>query len=207
MGAAVSIEIDKSSLRQFQNAIQTYHLATRKDIPEVVNRAALNLAFRSAQFTQIADRQAIKSMKGVRNPYALVNWNYTQQNKPHPKRKQMDAAVRKFFNSRSAAAGFFRRGWVEAGRKIQEATGLRPGVRVTGIGRRKGWGRATPAREALRSFALITNYAASKTKGSGEALVKFGGEGLKKAVNFVANDMLTYAQKKLAKRAQEFSRK
>lgn len=198
----IKLEIDRKSLANFQAALSLYAKATGKDAPEIVNRAAVNLAFRAAEFTPKADMSA--AIGKIRNIYAFTNFRYTQTRRKHPKRAKMDAAVLRTIRQLNALSGFIRRGWVAAGRKLKAQSGVTGTSRApAGGGGKKGKGTATMAREAVVSFAEIVNYSTSKSGSSPAALEKYGGSGLSRAVSFVANDMRQYAEKKLAQRAKE----
>lgn len=199
-----SLELDPASVRNFQSALEIYRRATRKDVPEVVNRAAINLAFRSAQFTPKADIPS--SIGKIRNIYAFTNWVYTQRGIKHPTKARRDAAFSRLIRQRVSVAGFIRRGWAQAGKRIQQQSGIRGSVRIPGLGGRRGKGTGTMARQAILSFAEIVNFSTSKSVTSASALKRYGGEGLQEAIRFVTGDMMEYARKKLDQRAREFNR-
>ena len=196
--------------RGFDRALREYQKATGKTVPQVVNRAAVNLAFRSAQFTPPADKFAVASGKGIRNPWAFVNYTLKKQGKKLPKnRDAYNKALAMILRKRAAAVGFIRAGWVKAGRAIKDKAGnvgstMRP---PGGVSRRLGVGRGTPAIEALNAFALIVNASDNAKSETGpKALQRYGGAGLQKAIGFVTRDMLDYARKKMAQNAARFNR-
>jgi hypothetical protein len=205
----LNFEIDPADLRRFDKALRTYAEATKKDVPYILNRSAMNLAFRACSFTHQANKEAIRAMTGVNNVYALVNWNRSQKGLPGLAKAGREAAVRKFIAARVRAVGFIRAGWLKPARKLQKVVrGAKPaGVNIRGLNNKIGKGTATLARASLNAFSEIVNQSTSKSPTSPAALVKHGGEGLRKAVRFVTNDMLTYAREKLAKNAAKFNRR
>lgn len=203
----VTLEIDQKSLRDFDRALRDYHAASRKDIPEVLNRTALNLAFWASYFCHKGPNKASEVEAGMHNPYAVMNWKYTQKGWVHPKRNEIDKALKTFLASRAATSAFIARGWAKAGNIIKDRTGIKSPVRLTRQTKKDGFGRAILAREAIYSFAEIANMAASKSKSSGQALLNWGETAMKQAITYKVQDMYVYINRKLAQRAAEFNRK
>lgn len=204
-------EVDKRSLRGLNKALVQYQFATKKSFADVANRAAVNLAFRAAQFTHKAqikkDASYIQNTLGMRNAYAVARWyNKVHRGKVLKTRREVERATNALINARVSARGFIAGGWAKAGRSLKKMAGVKGGARVTGIKTRTGVGRSTMARGVLRAFAELVNASLSKSPSSAAALAKYGGEGLNKSVRFVAADMLTYAREKLAQQARKFNR-
>ena len=203
----VTLAIDPVSLRNFDKALREYHRVSRKSVPEVLNRTALNLAFWASYFCQKGPDRAAEIKAGMDNPYAVLNWKYTQRGWAHPKRNEIDRALRTFLAGRAASSGYIARGWARAGRIIKERAGLSAPFRLTKKMSREGKGRAILAKEAVRSFCEITNYATTKSPSSTAALYQFGDTAMKQAITFKVSDMYVYINRKLKEAAERFNRK
>lgn len=204
----IKIELDQKSKSDFEAALSLYHKATKKEIPVVVNRAAVNLCFKAAKATKQADKQAIKSMQGIYNQVAWLEWNYKRLGREMPPHEDLVKAITKFASSRAASAGFIRRGWVRAAQKLMQKTGVRPTTATPAGGKNSpGKGTATPATQGNDNTAEVVNFATSKSSSSASALTKYGGTALQQAFQTVAADMRGHAEKLLAKQAQQFNKK
>lgn len=208
MASAITFELDKTSLRGLDRALRTYQKATKKDMPDVVNRAAMNVAFRAAQFTPQANKESIRKLIGVRNPYALTVWDLKRRGKRIPKRDKLEAAVNRFIAAKLRTVAFIRAGWIPAAKKLQKVVkGGRPKISLSKIRRLPGKGDAVIARETLNTFSEVINKSTSKSPTSASALFRYGQDGLNKAVSFVTKDMLDYATERLRKNAKTFNRR
>lgn len=200
----ISISIDPVSLASFRAALGEYMQVCKRDVVEIVNRRALNLAFRAAQFTPTADRNAVAQLVGVRNPYALAVWNLKRAGKKIPKRHQMEKVVSRLISARVRTVGFIRGGWVKAGRRVAELVR----IRAPRIGSLRGPGKGDAVvADILNLTAEIINRSVSKSPTSVAALRRYGGQGLNAALAFEARDMREYIARKLKQRADEFNRR
>lgn len=215
MAVKIKMELDKHDVRKFQHALLIYKNATGKDARYVVNRAAMNVAFRAIQNTKEADLKdpipadLKRPWSDMRNPWNLTLWNLRKQG-IHPKilkTSDIRARARKMIASRKRARAFIRAGWLPAAKALKAIVRAgAPGGALRGVRRRPGKGSAKPAFQTVRPVAEITNASTSKSASSPAALSRWGGPGLARAVRFVTDDMLQYARGLLEKRARAFNR-
>lgn len=206
--------VDKRSLRELDRAIVLYASKRKKDIPDVVNRAAMNVAFRAAQFTPQAKASNIKT--GIRSPYGLTRWIYANRGpiKGAPQdintKANLERAASRLISIRLASIAFIRAGWLPAAKRLQKVVRRGKGD-IKGKRYRKGregFGYGTPARSALKSFALVVNQSVNPANSSsGAALEQYGTPAADRAVRYVANDMLKLIREPFDKGALEFNRK
>lgn len=179
------------STKQFKAALKQYQQATGKDMADVLNRAGANIAMRALSFTPQAKPSQIDRYSPDRS--ALMHALATKGTK-HGKAKKGEgnkALAWKIYNSRKRGRGYIRAGWVEAAKDM----GAKPRMKVKPGGRAaKGYGRKA---SRIKLQGDIYNFS------EGAELV--GLNPLKRAIVFVAADMKTYADKKLAKTARRFS--
>ena len=206
MPSPVTFDIDPRSMRAFESALRQYSAASKRTNAEIVNKKAVDLAFRAAQLTKKADKFSVRSGKGIRNPWAFTKWDLKRRGKKLPKsRDAMINATRRVLNARAARVGFIAAGWAQAGRKLKAQAGVKGGS-VKGFGRKLGRGSASMARATIRAFAELVNKSTSKSESSPDALVKHGSKGAADAIRFVTADMLVYARRKYGKTNQAFNR-
>jgi hypothetical protein len=183
------VKINLTNLPEFQHALRTYQEATGKDGVTILNRTGRNVAFRAAAFTPKATAARIRSdlSKDPHLVYALTSLALRKQGigiVPKPGFRQ---EVQKFIARRVASIGFLRAGWAPA----IEALGGSFRGRKMGV---HGWAsKATISR-------LITEIANTVP-----GIDKEGVFALISAVDYVAADMLEYAENLLAKTAREHS--
>jgi hypothetical protein len=216
MAVAATFEVDRKSLRELQSALRLYEKATKRDVPYICNRAAMNLAFRGFQFTKMADKATVvaglKPSPKYPHPQARARAIVVSRFKARGEAVPKGGRVTRLANALLAGrirAGFIRAGWLRAAKKLQKSVrGGRPmGITTKGISPRAGRGDATLARQSLLSFAAIMNQSVSKSKTSGQALVQYGSEGMRKAMRFVIDDLRTYATERLRKQAAKFNKR
>jgi hypothetical protein len=129
-------------------------------------------------------------------------------NKTDPK-KLSDAyfaeLVRRYAGRRISSAAYIAAGWLPAFYKFQAAYRGSDAVKPRLARKRMGDGTASIAVAGDKPFAELINRSATRAPGSADALVKYGGEGMAKAIKFVGRDMLGYIKKQLAKRSADFN--
>lgn len=220
---SVKIAIDS---REFQKALHKYKEATGKSNAEIVNRAAMNIAFRSAQYTPKASRSSITGMldqfhagsvyvgksgnrlkkakklfRATPRARGFVLWwlKTNGKNATGITDEQVLALVKKIRGRRLASIAFIKSGWLPAARAFQAAVKGASGFKQSAFGREKvGIGGSKIARVGLFSTAELWNASINKDNKSSEAaLHKYGKPGFDRAVQFVSRDMLSYARRKL----------
>ncbi len=194
-------------LRDFESALKRYEEATGKDSADVLNHAARNVAFRAASFTPKAKATKITKVLNRKVEYTdphtgrthqtwlkypLANAKLKARGIPPVNGAQMAAAANKLLRRQLATAGYGRAGWIPA---IIALGGNYRGAKLRPSGL-AAEGFASKARPSSLE-AVIVNCA----RGVGT----FGAPALQEAVNFVAADLTSYAARKLAARAKQFS--
>jgi hypothetical protein len=209
----VKLAVDKQSLRDLDRALVRYAKKRQKDVPDVANRAAMNVAFRAAQFTPKASKTDIKN--GF-NPYALVRWIYKTRgpikNGPSTitSKSDLETAAAKLVAIRMASIAFIRAGWLPAAKTLQAIVKRGKGdITASRLRRgRVGFGYGKSAIGLVRPFALVVNQSVNPTNAtSGAALEAYGGPAAAKAIRYVANDMLRFIREPFDAGALEFNRK
>jgi len=217
---SAKLEIDTS---QMTRALREYQDATKKDFAEVVNRAAVNVALRAAQFTKKADRGSIQALenqpwwprfiaKYFRDKGSTFNKTVSGRKFGIDEKVKVRRFVkgssyskaearqlsRRIIGSRIRAITFIRSGWIPAIRLLAPFAKVR--LRVADAKQRgKDKGGATPAKAGINPTSFIMNNA----QGAGTV----GDDALQKAVSFVASDMIAYARKKMSETARKHSAK
>ncbi len=219
---SASITIDTS---QMFRAIAEYRGATHKDWGEIVNRAAVNVALRTAQGTKKADASAIRDLEN--QPWwprfiakyfrdrghtfvktsSAKKFGGSKSNKSTVRHfvkgssytvAEARALSRRIIAARVRGITFIRSGWIPAIRLL--APFAKVHLRVTDAKQRgSDKGGATPAKVAINPTAYIFN----SVKGAGIV----GPAALQSAVSFVAKDMIEYARKKMIETARRHSAK
>jgi hypothetical protein len=157
---------------------------------DVLNRAGRNVAFRASQFTPAATVGKIRSDLN-RDPhlkYALTSLALKKKGIGILPSPQFAKEVEKFVARRVASRAFLRSGWSAA---IEALGGVYRG-RNPG----KGHGYATKA-SVYRFLTEIANTV--------PGIEKIGVAALKKAIDYVSQDMIDYANSLMVKRANAHS--
>lgn len=183
------MRVEIKNLPEFRTALLEYQNATGKDGVTILNRAGRNVAFRAASFTPkaLASRIRADLNKDPHLVYALTSLALKKRGVGILKKPQFRAEVRKFINRRIASAGFLRAGWAPA---IEALGGSFRGKKMGD----HGWA----------SKASITHLI-TEIANTVPGIDKMGVRALNEAIDFVADDMLSYAHDLLAKRAKEHS--
>jgi len=215
---SAKIEFDTSKMTR---ALTEYQAATKKDFTEVVNRAAMNTAFRAAQFTKKADKSSIQALENQpwwpryiakyfrEKGHTFVKTSSAKKFGPGKStirrfvkgssytKAEARALSRRIIGARVRAISFIRSGWIPAIRILAPFAKVQ--LRVDAKQRGQAKGDAKPAKVSINPTAHISN----SVKGSG----KIGGAALQQAIDFVAKDMIEYARKKMIETARRHSAK
>ena len=178
--------------RELSKALRQYEAATKKEIPEILNRAARNIAYRAASYTPVAKPSRIRRDL-ERDPhlaFALTSIQLKKRGIGILEKPDFALAVKRFISHREAGSGFIRSGWAES------IIALGGSFRGKRIGRGHGWAKKA---NLMRYIAEIANTV--------PGVDKIGKKALQEAVDFVSADMINYAQKKLQKAANKHSAK
>jgi len=198
---AVKVTIDD---REFQAALKAYMKVSRRSLAEIVNKRAVNIAYKSIRYTPKAKKTKIRSdLKGMSSvhpkaPIAALIVNLNARNR---KRKgyygdKMREKIDKLIFIRQMKIGFIRSGFLGAVKDLQPLAKVRrrpPRVNVQG--KPKGYG--TPARNGLNPTATIVNQVAGA--------VEVGSKAIQRAMQEDALDMRTFTAKRMQKDAKKFN--
>lgn len=183
---------------EFESALDAYEQATGKDSVEILNRAGLNVAYRAAQFTPVADAADIRSglLSDPHLVYALTALSLKKRGIGKLPAPEFQAAVAAFIAQRVASRRYLRSGWFDA---IRDLGGTVRGDEFKGS---HGFANKATVINLLTEIAWILDEANGVKAESAEDI---GAKALQEALDFVAADMLEYAQEKLAKTAAQYS--
>jgi hypothetical protein len=194
---AVELNIDT---REFNAALRQYIKVSSRTLPEIVNKRAVNIAFKAIRYTPKARKSQItKDLKAKSNtnpkaPIGAILVNAGR--KPALSGGDLKQAVENLKLGRHRSAGFIKSGWLGAVKDLQpHAKVFRRTPRVNVKGKPKGFGR--PARKGLNPTAEIVNQVAGA--------VKVGSSALQLAMNDDADDMRTFTAKRMQKDANKFN--
>ncbi len=192
-------DMELQGLDQFQDAINSYQEATQKDMVDVLNRAGRNVAYRAAQFTDVASAAKIRA-ELYRDPhlvYALTSLSLRKQGIGTLPKGAFQQEVEKFISRRQSSTRYLRSGWAQA---IIDLGGTFRGSRLTrGT---HGYGSKATLIELLAEIAWIIDEPNDHKADSAEEV---GMKALQKALDFVTQDMQQYAEEKMAKTAKDHS--
>jgi hypothetical protein len=179
--------------RDFERALLNYEAATGKDLPEVLNRAGKNIAYRAAQFTTPAQpakiRADILAQEGL-----LEALTSRRLKKKGIRAENFKAEMKKTLAIRMGSARYLRAAWAEV---IAKFGGAFKGKKMRGA---SALVKKANAVSLLTEITALVNEPTSAKAESAEAKMM---PALQEAVNFVAADMLEYAAKKMQDNAKK----
>jgi hypothetical protein len=185
---------------QFQRALKEYGDATGKDGAEILNRAGRNVAYRASQKTKVANASKIRRelMADPHLRYALTSiaLRKARGGKHILQSPDFARAVERLVSRRVSSSRYLRAAWANA---IEKMGGTFRGRKFKGAD-----GSASPA--TIRK--LITELVAQTLQPDQKHARSAEDEGIKPlqdAIDFVAKDMIDFANRILAKRAKSHS--
>jgi hypothetical protein len=190
----------KIDTTNFIKALRAYKAATNKDAAEVLNRAARNVAFRSASFTPKGRSNQIRAalMRDEHLRYALTSIALKKRGVGMLKSPEFRKEVERFVSQRASSANYLRAGWANA---IQQLGGSFRGAKFKGAG-----GFANKATVA-KLLAEIVNTVSQPNSAHAAGAELIGSKALAQAVEFVAEDMINYSRQLMGMTATKFSSK
>ena len=182
--------------REFQRALLKYIPTTKRDLPEIVNKRAINVAFKAIRFTPKAKpakirRQLGKQTKG-KAPLAALILNKLQGRfgRRGYYGAKMKSEIDEFIAGKIRGVGFLKSGWLAAAQQLARMAGMRVGksrgAKLYGKGEH---GRAKHAKPGWTPTAEIINKAAG--------IADVGKPALQKALNAEAREILRHVERKL----------
>jgi hypothetical protein len=186
------------NISEFVGALRAYKIASQKDGADVLNHAIRNVAYRAAEFTPVASVAKIRSslMADPHLRYALTSIALKKRGVGMLKSPEFAKEVERFVSRRVSSARYLRAAYAEA---IIRLGGTFKGSRFKGAS-----GFANPATVG-RLIAEIVAITSQPDAGHAQSAEDIGIKALQKAVDFVANDMLVYAKRKMEETAREHS--
>lgn len=197
---------------QFDSTLREYMGVTTHSLADVLNRKGFFISRRAAVETPKADAAKIKNELGriVRRgkrtikldlaassdranmslAEAILRARIWDAGGTQPTKEAIMQKVPAFLSARMRSIAFFKSGYLPAIRKFDSVIHDRSGVARVAFARQIGSakGAGIPARPGWRLRATIINSADARHD-RGEALIKFGGPALQRAVDFEAKSM------------------
>lgn len=194
----MSMKLDTS---EFQRALLRYIPTTKRDLPEIVNKRAINVAFKAIRFTPKAKpgrvRRQLKKAGKNNAPVAALLLNKIQGyygNAGYYGAK-MREEVDEFIAGKVRSIGYMKSGWLAAAKKLARLAGQRAGrsraAKVYGEGEH---GQAKAAKTGWTPTALIINRAVG--------IADVGQVPLQQALNAEAKEILKHVERKMKKSAR-----
>lgn len=192
---AENVKVDTS---QFILALRAYRAATKKDCVDVLNRAARNVAFRSAQFTPKGSANRIRRdlMRDKRLRFALTSIALRKRGIGRLPSPQFQKEVDKLVSRRASSANYLRAGWAKP---IQDLGGTFRGAKFRGAG---GFANKALVNKLL---AEIVNTTIHQNAASIRGAELIGSEALQRAISFVAADMIQFSKELMGLTAKKYS--
>lgn len=182
----------KANVNKFLFALRAKKAACQHAMPEILNKAALNIAFRASSFTPKGNAAKIRAglMSDPHLRYALTAIALKKKGIGILKKPQFAQAVASFVSRRASSANYLRAAYANA---IQQLGGNFRGSIFKGA--REGFANKAEVGKLLAQIIAILEQPDEKHARSAETI---GIDALQKAIDFVADDMLAYAKQKLA---------
>tara|TARA_R100001463_G_scaffold36092_4_gene78170 strand:- start:6939 stop:7544 length:606 start_codon:yes stop_codon:yes gene_type:complete len=194
----MSMKLDTS---EFQRALLKYIPTTKRDLPEIVNKRAINVAFKAIRFTPKAKpgkiRRALKLRARLNAPLAALIVNKLQGkygNKGYYG-AEMKSEVEEFIKGKVRGIGYLKSGWLASAQQLARLAGMRVGrSRATKLYGDGDHGKAIKANPGWTPTATIINLA--------EGIAKVGQMPLQRALNAEAKEILKHVERKMKKSAR-----
>jgi hypothetical protein len=179
-------------LDKFLFALRAKKAACQHTMPEILNKAALNICYRASSFTPKGDANRIRAslMRDPHLRYALTAIELKKRGVGALKKPEFAKAVERFVSRRASSANYLRAAWAQA---IQNLGGSFRGAKFKGAS--EGFANKATVKRLIAEIVAVLDQPTEGKAASAEAI---GMEAVQKAINFVAEDMLTYARQKLA---------
>ena len=189
----MSIQLDT---REFQRALLKYIPTTKRDLPEIVNKRAINIAFKAIRYTPKAKpgkiRRAMKMRSSMNAPLAalILNKLQGQYGRKGYYGAEMRSEIEEFTKARIRGIGYLKSGWLAAAQHLAQMSGQRGGTSRGAKDHGKGThGRAKYAKPGWTPSAQIINMASG--------IADVGKPALQRAVNAEAREILRHVERKM----------
>ena len=195
----MKMELDTS---EFQKALLKYIPTTKRDLPEIVNKRAINVAFKAIRFTPKANaakiRRALRLKSRLNAPLASLILNKLQgkYGRKGYYGAEMRAEVEEFIKGRVRGIGYLKSGWLASAQQMARLAGMKVGrSRATKVYGKGEHGQAKHAKPGWTPSATIINLA--------EGIADVGKPALQKAINAEAREIIRHVERKLKKSARK----
>tara|TARA_X000001382_G_scaffold64039_1_gene44324 strand:- start:290 stop:895 length:606 start_codon:yes stop_codon:yes gene_type:complete len=189
----MKMELDTS---EFQKALLKYIPTTKKDLPEIVNKRAINVAFKAIRFTPKANaakiRRAMRLKTRLNAPLASLILNKLQgkYGRKGYYGAEMRAEVEEFIKGKVRGIGYLKSGWLASAQQMARLAGMKVGrSRATKVFGKGKHGQAKHAKPGWTPSATIINLA--------EGIADVGKPALQKAINAEAREIMRHVERKL----------
>ena len=189
----MSMELDT---REFQRSLLKYIPTTKRDLPEIVNKRAINIAFKAIRYTPKAKpgkiRRAMKMRSSMNAPLAalILNKLQGQYGRKGYYGAEMRSEIEEFTKARIRGIGYLKSGWLAAAQHLAQMSGQRVGKsRVVKVYGKGDHGRAKYAKPGWTPTAQIINMATG--------IADVGKPALQKAINAEAREIMRHVERKL----------
>jgi hypothetical protein len=181
----------KPKLDKFLFALRAKKAACQHTVPEILNKALLNVAFRAASATPKGSPGRIRAdlMRDPNLRYALTAIQLKKRGVGALKSPQFARAVEAFVKRRAASANYLRAAYAKA---IEQLGGRFRGSNFKGA---DGFANKATVNRMIAQMVTILDQPNGSHAASAEAI---GKQAIQEAIDFVAEDMLVYARAKLA---------
>ncbi len=184
----------KPNVDKFVFALRAKKAACQHTYPEILNKAALNVAFRASSFTKKGSAATIRGglMRDPNLRYALTAIALKKRGVGILKSPMFAKEVERYVSRRASSAGYLRAAYAKA---IEQLGGSFRGAKFRGA---DGFANKAKVGKLIAEIVTIVSQPDGRRASGAEAI---GIEAIQKAIDFVADDMLDYAQRKLAQAA------
>jgi hypothetical protein len=185
----------KTNIDGFVFALRAKKAACQRTMPDILNHALRDVAFRAASYTPKANAARIRAdlMSDPHLRYALTSIVLRKKGIRALKKPEFAAAVARFVSRRASSAAYLRSAYAKV---IEQLGGSFKGAHFRGAA--EGFANEATAGKLIAQMVTILSQPSSQQAASAE---RIGIEAINKALNFVAQDMIEYAQRKLAEAA------
>ena len=152
--------------REFQKALLKYIPTTKRDLPEIVNKRAINVAFKAIRFTPKANaakiRRALRLKSRLNAPLAalIVNKLQGKYGRKGYYGAAMKSEVEEFIKGKVRGIGYLKSGWLASAQQMARLAGMKVGrSRATKVYGKGEHGQAKHAKPGWTPSATIINLA------------------------------------------------
>lgn len=181
-----------TDLTEFESALRLYQDATNKAVPDILNRAAVNIAFKAMAKTKMTPVSKIRKHDPTKRPEKRnTRLLYAVTAKARAGSTDGGRAAKEFAK-RNSSRGYIKAGWAAVIRLAGKSSRVEP----------------SPAMLQDSEFNAATVFKrAAEIANGAKGAEKVGLPALQAAVKIVSKDMETYALKKMGKIARDHSAK